>query len=144
MVLHHVQFVVSSLSEAKKFYLAALAPLGYKEYYAVEGVVAGLGANGVPDLWLSPVKGPDDSPNKGLHLAFTAESREVVDQFYEAALYVYHRSFEGLTFNYVCYPIYRKAGAKDNGAPGVRSYIPGYYAAYVLDLEGNNIEVVHI
>jgi len=122
MVLHHVHFVVSSLSEAKKFYLAALAPLGYKEIYAVEGVVAGLGANGAPDLWLGPVKGVD-SPTKGLHLAFTAESREVVDQFYEAAL---------------------KAGAKDNGAPGVRSYIPGYYAAYVLDLDGNNIEVVHV
>jgi catechol 2,3-dioxygenase-like lactoylglutathione lyase family enzyme len=100
MVLHHVHFVVSSLSEAKKFYLAALAPLGYKEIYAVEGVVAGLGANGAPDLWLGPVKGVD-SPTKGLHLAFTAESREVVDQFYEAALYVYHPSFEGLTFIHV-------------------------------------------
>ncbi|TFK32244.1 glyoxalase/bleomycin resistance protein/dioxygenase [Crucibulum laeve] len=123
MVLNHVQFVVSSLLESKKFYLAALAPLGYEEYYAVEGVVVGLRANGVPDLWLGAVKGPDDSPTKGLHLAFAGESRDVVDQFYEAAL---------------------KAGAKDNGAPGVRNYIPGYYAAYVLDLDGNNIEVMHV
>ena len=101
MVLNHVQFVVSSLSEAKEFYLSALAPLGYKEIYAVEGVVAGLGVNGVPDLWLSPVKGPGNSPTKGLHLAFTAENREVVDQFYGAALYVYHSSFEGLAFSHI-------------------------------------------
>jgi len=101
MVLHHVQFVVSSLSEAKKFYLAALTPLGYKEIYTIEGVVAGLGANGIPDFWLGSVKGPDDSPTKGFHLAFTAESREAVDQFYEAALYVYRGSFEGLRFNHI-------------------------------------------
>jgi catechol 2,3-dioxygenase-like lactoylglutathione lyase family enzyme len=89
MVLSHVQFVVSSLSEAKKFYLAALAPLGYKEFYAVEGIVVGLaGADGAPNLWLGAVKGPDSSPTKGLHLAFAAENREVVDQFYEAALCV--------------------------------------------------------
>ncbi|TFK42127.1 glyoxalase/bleomycin resistance protein/dioxygenase [Crucibulum laeve] len=126
MVFHHVGFIVSSLSEAKKFYLAALAPLGYKELHSIEGIVAGLGANGASDLWLVNVKGPDDSPTKGLHLAFKAESREVVDQFYEAAL---------------------KAGGKDNGAPGERTSIsstPGYYAAYIHDLEGNNIEVVHV
>jgi len=40
--------------------------------------------------------------------------------------------------------ICRKAGAKDNGAPGERDYIPGYYAAFVLDPDGNNIEVVHL
>jgi catechol 2,3-dioxygenase-like lactoylglutathione lyase family enzyme len=85
MVLHHVQFVVSSLSEAKKFYLAALAPLGYKEFYEAEGVV-GLAANQIPDLWMRAVKSPDDSATKGVHIAFTAESREIVDQFYEAAL----------------------------------------------------------
>jgi catechol 2,3-dioxygenase-like lactoylglutathione lyase family enzyme len=87
-MLHHVGLTVSSLSEAKKFYLAALAPLGYKEYHSVEGVIVGLcGANGSPDLWMAPVKGSADSP-KGLHVAFKAESREIVDQFYEAALYV--------------------------------------------------------
>ncbi|KAF8957591.1 glyoxalase/bleomycin resistance protein/dioxygenase [Flammula alnicola] len=123
MVLHHVQFVSSSLSEAKKFYLAALAPLGYEQFYEVEGTVVGLGVKGVPDFWLRNVKGPDDPPTKGLHLAFKAESREVVDKFYEAAL---------------------KAGAKDNGPPGVRDYVPGYYAAFVLDIEGNNIEVMHL
>ena len=95
MVLHHVQFLVSSLSEAKTFYLASLAPLGFKEYYAVKGLVGLSGPNGVPDLWLKE----DDSPTKGMHIAFVAESREVVDKFHEAALYVHHRSFEGLTLN---------------------------------------------
>lgn len=95
MVIHHVQFTVSSLSEAKKFYLAALAPLGFKEFYAVDDVVVGLsGPNGVPDLWLGPVKTPNDSPTKGLHLAFLGESRRVVDQFYEAALYVKRSLFK--------------------------------------------------
>lgn len=92
MVLHHVQLIVTSLSEAKKFYLAALAPLAYKEVYAVEGVIVGLGAN-APDLWLSPVKGPDDSPKRGVHVAFKAESKEVVDLFHEAALYVHFHYF---------------------------------------------------
>ena len=92
MVIHHVQFVVSSLSVAKKFYLTALAPLGFKEFYEVEGTIVGLnGPNGVPDLWLCPT-GPNKPPTKGLHLAFLGESREVVDQFYKAALYVYYCS----------------------------------------------------
>ncbi|KDR68972.1 hypothetical protein GALMADRAFT_78010 [Galerina marginata CBS 339.88] len=120
MVLHHVRVFVSSLPEATKFYLAALAPLGYKELYTIEGVVAGLGVKS-PDLMIA-VKS-DTPPTKGLHLAFAAESKEVVDQFYEAAM---------------------KAGAKDNGPPGLRNYAPGYYAAFVIDPEGNNIEVVHL
>jgi catechol 2,3-dioxygenase-like lactoylglutathione lyase family enzyme len=90
MVLHHVRLVVSSLPEAKKFYLAALAPLGFKEYYAVEGVVVGLsGPDNIPNLWLGSAKGPDDPPTKGAHIAFAAENREVVAKFHEAALYVH-------------------------------------------------------
>jgi catechol 2,3-dioxygenase-like lactoylglutathione lyase family enzyme len=95
MVLHHVLFTVSSLSAARKFYLAALAPLGFKEFHFVENTIVGLsGPNGVPDLWLDSVKpgGPKDSPTKGFHIAFLAESREVVDKFHEAALYVCHLS----------------------------------------------------
>ncbi|MBA2660994.1 MAG: VOC family protein [Bradymonadaceae bacterium] len=56
-----------------------------------------------------------------IHLAFQAEDRESVDRFYEAAL---------------------TAGGTDNGPPGERDYHPGYYAAYVLDPDGNNIEAV--
>jgi predicted lactoylglutathione lyase len=58
-----------------------------------------------------------------LHVALAAPSRAVVDDFYAAAL---------------------QAGGKDNGAPGVRArYHPDYYAAYVLDPDGNNVEAVH-
>lgn len=89
MVLHHVRLVVSSLPEAKKFYLAALAPLGFKEHRAVEGVVGLSGPDGVPNLWLASAKGPDNPPTKGAHIAFAAENREVVAKFHEAALYVH-------------------------------------------------------
>ena len=64
----------------------------------------------------------DEEPTARLHLAFQARDRETVDAFYEAAL---------------------AAGGRDNGAPGERRYHPGYYAAYVLDPEGNNIEAVY-
>jgi class 3 adenylate cyclase/catechol 2,3-dioxygenase-like lactoylglutathione lyase family enzyme len=64
----------------------------------------------------------DDEPTERLHLAFQARDRETVDAFYEAAL---------------------EAGGRDNGAPGERRYHPGYYAAYVLDPDGNNVEAVH-
>jgi catechol 2,3-dioxygenase-like lactoylglutathione lyase family enzyme len=64
----------------------------------------------------------DDGPASSVHLAFQAPDRETVDRFHAAAL---------------------AAGAADNGAPGERSYHPGYYAAYVLDPDGNNVEAVH-
>jgi catechol 2,3-dioxygenase-like lactoylglutathione lyase family enzyme len=63
----------------------------------------------------------DGEPTAGLHLAFQALDRETVHRFHEAML---------------------TAGAQDNGAPGERSYHPGYYAAYVLDPDGNNVEAV--
>lgn len=63
----------------------------------------------------------DGEPTKDMHLAFQASDHETVQRFYEAAL---------------------GAGGRDNGAPGERSYHPGYYAAYVLDPDGNNIEAV--
>ena len=64
----------------------------------------------------------DGTPTDGLHLAFQADSREAVDRFHAAAL---------------------AAGAIDNGAPGERAYHPGYYAAYALDPDGNNVEAVY-
>ncbi|KAF9459241.1 glyoxalase [Collybia nuda] len=128
MPIHHVGLVVPDLEEGKAFFLAALAPLGYKEFHSFPGLAVGLGISATQaDFWLSAGKSPEGGPNKppseGLHFAFRAESREVVDQFHEAAL---------------------KAGGKDNGAPGLRQYAPGYYAAFVHDAKGNNIEVVHM
>ena len=64
----------------------------------------------------------DKEPTSGLHLAFQTLNRETVDRFHEAAI---------------------AAGGTDNGAPGERDYHSGYYAAYVLDPDGNNVEAVH-
>jgi catechol 2,3-dioxygenase-like lactoylglutathione lyase family enzyme len=63
----------------------------------------------------------DGEPTAGLHLAFQASDREAVQRFYDAAL---------------------AAGGRDNGRPGERDYHPGYYAAYVFDPDGNNVEAV--
>ncbi|KAF8987899.1 Glyoxalase/Bleomycin resistance protein/Dihydroxybiphenyl dioxygenase [Cyathus striatus] len=119
MVLSHVAFQVSSFEESRKFYSAALAALGYTEQRHYESRAAGFGINNAPDFWIANGNG---QPSKGVHVAFAVESRDVVHKFHEAAL---------------------KAGGKDNGAPGLREhYAPGYYAAFVHDLDGNNIEVV--
>ena len=64
----------------------------------------------------------DGPPTTGLHIAFQAHDQETVHRFHEAAL---------------------AAGARDNGAPGERHYHPGYYGAYVLDPDGNNVEAVY-
>jgi catechol 2,3-dioxygenase-like lactoylglutathione lyase family enzyme len=64
----------------------------------------------------------DGAPTTGFHFAFQAADQETVQRFYEAAL---------------------AAGGRDNGAPGEREYHPGYYAAYVLDPDGNNVEAVY-
>jgi catechol 2,3-dioxygenase-like lactoylglutathione lyase family enzyme len=63
----------------------------------------------------------DGPPTSGLHIAFQTPDRETVQRFHEAAL---------------------AAGGRDNGAPGERHYHPGYYAAYALDPDGNNVEAV--
>jgi catechol 2,3-dioxygenase-like lactoylglutathione lyase family enzyme len=64
----------------------------------------------------------DGPPTEHLHLAFSAEDEAMVRRFHDAAL---------------------AAGGRDNGAPGERAYHPGYYAAYVLDPDGNNVEAVY-
>ena len=115
----HVKFGVSDYAASKAFFLAALAPIG---------VVAG--AEGPPSYGIElSTGGPvslclfqtDEKPAH-LHLAFAAETRAQVDAFHRAAL---------------------AAGATDHGAPGLRpDYHPHYYAAFVLDPDGHNIEVV--
>ena len=122
--IDHTSLSVSDFDEAKRFYLAALKPLGVeivKEFPAsVTGSVdfAGLGADGKPFLWL--VSGGKTTPC--IHLALRAENRAQVDAFYEAAI---------------------AAGGTDNGAPGLRpNYHPDYYGAFVLDADGHNIEAV--
>jgi catechol 2,3-dioxygenase-like lactoylglutathione lyase family enzyme len=116
-VIDHLTLKVRDLQQAKAFYAKALAPLGYEVLMEFEGA-AGLGAEKKPDFWLAQ----DRENTRPIHLAFTAESRAAVDGFHAAAL---------------------AAGAKDNGKPGIRAdYHPTYYAAFVHDADGHNVEAV--
>jgi catechol 2,3-dioxygenase-like lactoylglutathione lyase family enzyme len=115
-MLDHVSLRVQDLSRAVAFYKAALAPIGYDVLYEYPGTV-GMGADGKADLWISQT----DQPLHTAHLAFSADRGRIV-AFHLAAV---------------------EAGGTDNGGPGVRAdYHPHYFAAFVRDPEGNNIEVV--
>jgi catechol 2,3-dioxygenase-like lactoylglutathione lyase family enzyme len=111
---------VHDYEKSKSFYLAALKPLGIGLVMEVgEGRerAAGLGAEGKPFFWFA-----EEKVGSRLHLCFTARTRAEVDAFHEAAL---------------------QAGAKDNGAPGLRPhYHPDYYGAFVIDPNGVNLEAV--
>jgi catechol 2,3-dioxygenase-like lactoylglutathione lyase family enzyme len=116
-MLDHISLSVSDPDKAKGFYAKALAPLGYKLVSEYEGGF-GVGLDGGSIVWAA--QGPAQKPIA--HLAFRAKDRKAVDAFYKAAL---------------------AAGAKDNGKPGLReNYSPTYYAAFVLDPDGNNVEAV--
>lgn len=112
----HVGLRVKDLEAAARLYAAMLAPLGHVPGASGEGY-AGFGPKGAPALWLHR-----DGKGGGAHVALRAESRAAVDAFHAAGL---------------------KAGARDNGAPGLRKdYAPSYYAAFLLDADGNNVEAV--
>ena len=115
----HVSIGVADIARSKKFYDAALKPLGYSRLSDGEASL-GYGDKSVA-LWLGatrkPVKPDTDS---GLHFCFAAKDRAAVDAFHAAAL---------------------NAGGKDNGKPGVRAdYGPNYYAAFAIDPDGYRIE----
>lgn len=96
-----------------------------KRFYAGALEPLGLGIVGEGDGWFSADElfvSDDGPPTADLHFALQASDRETVDRFYKAAL---------------------AAGGRDNGAPGERSYHPGYYGAYVLDPDGTNVEAVY-
>ena len=119
--LDHVAISTADYRKSLAFYEAALAPLGIKtmmKFEGDDGNTAGLGSD-VPFLWIG-----DGGQLAGgrLHLAFSAPNRAAVDAFYAAAM---------------------AEGGKDNGAPGLRAhYHPTYYAAFVYDPDGHNIEAV--
>ncbi len=116
-MLDHIGISVGDYARSKDFYLAALAPLGYELIMEVEGW-AGFGAARKPDFWFHSVEGVISRT----HVAFRAKNRAQVRAFYDAAV---------------------RAGAVDNGPPGVRQqYHPNYYGAFVLDPDGHNIEAV--
>jgi len=123
-MLDHIGVSVSNFSRSKEFYVRALAPLGYTLLMEVAAELTGnhdavgFGVYPKPDFWL----GPGDISQRSMHVAFRADSRKQVDAFYEAAI---------------------AAGGRDNGPPGIRAhYHPDYYAAFVLDPDGHNIEAV--
>jgi catechol 2,3-dioxygenase-like lactoylglutathione lyase family enzyme len=118
-LIDHVQLVVADIAASRRFYDAVFAALGVP----LGGELPG-GSFWYDELFVSGPNGPEalGMLTGRAHLAFQADSRETVDRFYRAALSV---------------------GAKDHGAPGERPYHPGYYAAFVLDPDGNNIEAVY-
>ena len=114
-MIEHVNLRCKSAKKSRKFYEAALKPLGYACDMEYGDAFGFKDAKGRHDFWVT--KGKVGTPT---HVAFLAPSRKAIDEFHAAAL---------------------KAGGKDNGAPGPRKgYAP--YAAFVYDPEGNNIEVV--
>jgi len=122
-MIDHVGFSVSDYPRAKAFYRQALEPLGYVlimevQQDANDSPAAGFGINGMRDFLV----GGEGALDKPVHIAIAAKDRASVDAFHKAAL---------------------AAGAKDNGAPGLRPhYHANYYGAFVLDPDGHNIEAV--
>ncbi len=122
-MINHITMRVNDLEKSKKFFSHLLAPLGYRLLFE-KGNSAGYGiedANGKRDFWIH-----SGEAGQAVHsfscLAFTAGSKQMVEDFYKAGL---------------------EAGGKDNGPPGYRpDYYPGYYAAFILDPDLHNIEVV--
>ena len=114
----HVSLKVRDFNKSYAFYRAALAPLGYEAQGLDEsGKSVGFGPAGSVALWIG-----EGSPGSSVHLAFRAPNRASVARFFEAAL---------------------RSGGKDNGKPDLRlDYAKDYYAAFVLDPDGNNVEAV--
>ena len=123
-MIDHIGIGAGDFEASRRFYLAALAPLGIGVMMEVTPEDSGgyhglgLGKDGKPFFWLGN-NGPRGS---GIHIAFVASTRAEVDAFYAAAM---------------------AAGGRDNGAPGLRPhYHPGYYGAFVFDPDGINVEAV--
>jgi catechol 2,3-dioxygenase-like lactoylglutathione lyase family enzyme len=116
-MIDHVTLRTRDLGRTKRFYADALKGLGYKVLYEGDGAI-GMGDSEHPTFWIAQ----DGPVTANVHLAFTSSDRKMVDAFHAAAL---------------------GAGGKDNGKPGLRpDYGESYYAAFVHDPDGNNIEAV--
>lgn len=118
-MIDHVTLAVSDLQGSKRFYEEAFAPLGYRIAFGEEGR---FWAFDIDDGLFEIMQSADRPPLTRVHVAFRVKSKADVDEFYRAAL---------------------AAGARDNGAPGPRpQYTPHYYACFVLDPDGYNIEAM--
>ena len=116
-LIDHIQLVVKDLPASRRFYEAIFKVLGVP-----------IGGSADDHIWADELfissAGGEDAQGKLTgrhHLAFQAQDRAMVEAFYQAGL---------------------AAGGKDNGAPGERAYHPGYYAAFLIDPDGNNVEAV--
>ena len=109
----HIMLRTQQFDVMAAFYEKALAPLGIKKLMAFDGG-AGFGRD-APNLWISASSEPPSS----VHLALSSPDQSAVQAFHAAAI---------------------AAGGKENGAPGPRDFAPNYYAAFVIDPDGNNIE----
>jgi catechol 2,3-dioxygenase-like lactoylglutathione lyase family enzyme len=123
-MIDHSGVSVSNYARSKDFYIAALAPIGYRLVMEVPAELtgshagAGFGVPPKPDFWI----GGGGANVPPIHIAFRVSSRAQVDAFYAAAI---------------------AAGGKDNGKPGLRPhYHANYYGAFVRDHDGHNIEAV--
>ena len=115
-MIDHLALAVRDLDTSRRFYEAALRSLGY-EVVSESQSFCGLGDEGRTSLALRP-----GTPAGRVHFAFTSADRRTVDAFHEAAT---------------------AAGGRDNGPPGIRSdYHENYYAGFVEDPDGNNVEAV--
>lgn len=123
-MLHHVSLGTNDLKRAKEFYVPVLATLGMELFYEDANSI-NFGSGSLATLTFSvekPFDGKQATAGNGVHIAFLAEGRGAVEEFYRTAL---------------------AHGGKDDGAPGIRNmYDPHYYAAFVFDPEGNKIEAV--
>jgi catechol 2,3-dioxygenase-like lactoylglutathione lyase family enzyme len=114
----HIGFKTANLDASVRFYQAVLSPLGHV-LGAHDASGAGFGPKGAPALWLYPDATTNGAP---VHVGFRAADRAAVDAFHAAGL---------------------AAGGQDNGRPGLRAdYSPTYYAAFLIDPDGNNVEAV--
>ena len=119
-IFDHIQIKVKDLSETRAFYDAIMDALDLKIVFEEPGVVIGYGTN-THDMFEIRQATGTVRLSEAVHIAFAANSRKAVDDFYEIAL---------------------KNGAICNGQPGLRDYEPGYYAAFIIDPNGHNLEAV--
>jgi len=115
--LGHVKLPVSDLAASRRFYSAALEAFGWELVYDGPSSL-GWGVRGKEPFAVEKTA----APGVGTHIAFDAPDEATVDTFHAAAL---------------------AAGGRDNGAPGLRPYGAHYYAAFVLDPDGHNVEAVY-
>ena len=117
--LDHVLLVANEYEQALAFYDAALSPLGIRRILQKDRS-CGFGV-GHPFFWIR-MTNTEHAPSQNIHIAFSATSKEAVEAFYAAAM---------------------EAGGTSHGAPEYQpAYGVGYYAAFVFDLDGNNVEAV--